>query len=332
MFTDVATPQLWTESVFGLTSGWWHLTDRDLRPEQPLLRRDQWESVLRETGFEEVGSLPGLVGLEGEGQIALLARKGWTPPNPALTAETAVESSWVVFADAGEAGTSLAEKISHAGSRCRVVRRGKVFSQAAPDEFTIRANEPEDWKQLFASLLREVPPERFVYLWALDEQPNDKNVLLGTDALLHFTHALEQTMAAARVRIELITRGAQPAGRTSVPTNVALAAAMRKEGRHIPCLVQVNVGDEPQKAGIPRAEAADFVRACREEHGIEVPGLMCIPPAEGDPRPHFDWLANLAARLGLPILSMGMSGDFPAAIEAGATHVRVGSAIFGLRV
>ena len=229
MFTDVATPQLWTESVFGLTSGWWHLTDRDLRPEQPLLQREQWESVLRETGFEEVGSLPGLVGLEGEGQIALLARKGWTPPNPALTVtETAAESSWVVFADAGAIGPSLAEKISAAGSRCRVVRRGKAFSHPAPDEFTIRAHEPEDWKQLFASLLEEAPPERFVYLWALDEQAGltDGDVLLGTDALLHFTHALEQTMAAAKLRIDLITRGAQPAGRAMAPTAVGQAASI----------------------------------------------------------------------------------------------------------
>jgi len=143
---------------------------------------------------------------------------------------------------------------------------------------------------------------------------------------LHLIGALQTNKAREAVRVaDLIESLDRP------KLAVALAAAMQKEGRHIPCLVQVNVGDEPQKAGIPRAEAADFVRACREEHGIEVPGLMCIPPAEGDPRPHFFWLANLAARLGLPILSMGMSGDFPAAIEAGATHVRVGSAIFGQR-
>jgi hypothetical protein len=111
----------------------------------------------------------------------------------------------------------------------------------------------------------------------------------------------------------------------------ALAEAMRKEDRRPELLVQVNTGEEPQKSGIARAEAADFLRACREEHGLPVRGLMCIPPAEADPVPHFTWLAELAARHGLPVLSMGMSADFEAAIACGATHVRVGSAIFGAR-
>ena len=78
IFMDTATPQLWTETVFGLTSGWWRFTDRDLRPEQPLLKREQWETVLRETGFVETTSLPGLTGpTGGEGQIGLLARKSY---------------------------------------------------------------------------------------------------------------------------------------------------------------------------------------------------------------------------------------------------------------
>ena len=111
----------------------------------------------------------------------------------------------------------------------------------------------------------------------------------------------------------------------------ALAEAMAKEGRRPDLLIQVNTGDESQKAGIPRAEADAFIRACREEHGLPVQGLMCIPPVEGDPRPHFLYLAELAAKHGLGVLSMGMSGDFEAAIECGATHVRVGSAIFGAR-
>ena len=111
----------------------------------------------------------------------------------------------------------------------------------------------------------------------------------------------------------------------------ALAEAMAKEGRCPELLVQVNTGDEPQKAGIPRAEAEGFLRACREEWDLPVRGLMCIPPAAEDPRPHFLHLAELAARHALPVLSMGMSGDFEAAIACGATHVRVGSAIFGSR-
>jgi hypothetical protein len=111
----------------------------------------------------------------------------------------------------------------------------------------------------------------------------------------------------------------------------ALATAMAQEGRRPELLVQVNTGDEPQKAGVARAEADAFIRACREEHGLLPTGLMCIPPADQDPRPHFAYLAELAARHGLPVLSMGMSGDFEAAIACGATHVRVGTAIFGAR-
>ncbi len=111
----------------------------------------------------------------------------------------------------------------------------------------------------------------------------------------------------------------------------AIRDAMAREGRRPGLLVQVNTGEEPQKAGIARAEAADFVRLCREEHGLPVEGLMCIPPVDHDPRPHFAFLADLAARLGLRTLSMGMSGDFEAAIAEGATHVRVGTAIFGSR-
>jgi pyridoxal phosphate enzyme (YggS family) len=112
---------------------------------------------------------------------------------------------------------------------------------------------------------------------------------------------------------------------------LALRDAMAKEGRRPGLLVQVNVGEEPQKAGIAPAAAPDFLRACREEWDLPVEGLMCIPPAEGDPRPHFAVLAALAARHGLRTLSMGMSADFEAAIAEGATHVRVGSAIFGGR-
>jgi len=111
----------------------------------------------------------------------------------------------------------------------------------------------------------------------------------------------------------------------------AIAAAMEKEGRRPDCLVQVNTGDEAQKSGVPRAEADAFIRAAREEYGLPVAGLMCIPPVEGDPRPHFALLRDIAARHSLSVLSMGMSADFEAAIAEGATHVRVGTAIFGHR-
>ena len=111
----------------------------------------------------------------------------------------------------------------------------------------------------------------------------------------------------------------------------ALADAAAREGGLPELLVQVNVGDEPQKAGVPRARADGFIELCRARFGAGLRGLMCIPPADADPAPHFAWLAACAARHGLPELSMGMSGDFETAIAAGATRVRVGAAIFGTR-
>lgn len=111
----------------------------------------------------------------------------------------------------------------------------------------------------------------------------------------------------------------------------ALKEAMDKEGRRPRLLVQVNTGDEDQKSGIARTEADDFIRWCRDEQGLAIDGLMCIPPVDQDPRPHFLMLAEMAARHGLSVLSMGMSSDFEQAIACGATHVRVGTAIFGSR-
>ena len=111
----------------------------------------------------------------------------------------------------------------------------------------------------------------------------------------------------------------------------AIADAVQREGRCPDLLVQVNVGDEAQKSGVPTAEADDFITLCQSRFGASLKGLMCIPPAEGNPSPHFDWLAARAKRHGLAVVSMGMSGDFEAAIAHGATHVRVGSAIFGHR-
>ena len=110
-----------------------------------------------------------------------------------------------------------------------------------------------------------------------------------------------------------------------------IAKEMRRQAKGLKLFVQVNTGREPQKAGIDPGEADAFLRECREVHGLEISGLMCIPPAEEDPAPHFALLAEIARRNGLSQLSMGMSGDYPQAIAAGATHVRVGSAIFGTR-
>ena len=111
----------------------------------------------------------------------------------------------------------------------------------------------------------------------------------------------------------------------------AIALAGERAGRVPNLLVQVNIGDEPQKAGIPTAAAPAFITECRARFGGALRGLMCIPPADQPPEPFFQALARLAADHNLPVLSMGMSGDFEAAIACGATHIRVGSAIFGQR-
>lgn len=111
----------------------------------------------------------------------------------------------------------------------------------------------------------------------------------------------------------------------------ALAEECQKQGRSLRFYVQVNTGLEPQKAGIDPRETVAFVALCRDELKLTVEGLMCIPPADENPGPHFALLAKLAKECGLDRLSMGMSGDFETAIEFGATSVRVGSAIFGTR-
>ncbi|TGQ07524.1 MULTISPECIES: YggS family pyridoxal phosphate-dependent enzyme [unclassified Mesorhizobium] len=110
-----------------------------------------------------------------------------------------------------------------------------------------------------------------------------------------------------------------------------LSKEMTRQGRAPKLYVQVNTGSEPQKAGIEPREAVAFVERCREAHGLAIEGLMCIPPADENPGPHFALLEKLAREAGVEKLSMGMSGDYETAIAFGATSVRVGSAIFGSR-
>ncbi|WP_375204750.1 YggS family pyridoxal phosphate-dependent enzyme [Hyphococcus sp.] len=111
----------------------------------------------------------------------------------------------------------------------------------------------------------------------------------------------------------------------------ALAAEMEKQGRRPRLYIQVNTGEEPQKAGLAPADVPAFFTQCRDEFGLEIEGFMCIPPLEDDPAPHFALLAKMAKNLGLTGLSMGMSGDYLIAAQLGATHVRIGTAIFGAR-
>jgi pyridoxal phosphate enzyme (YggS family) len=111
-----------------------------------------------------------------------------------------------------------------------------------------------------------------------------------------------------------------------------LARLFDEMGRQLPCFIEINTGSEPQKAGVLPEDADAFIKACREEYQLPIVGLMCIPPAEDVPAPHFAFLADIAKRNGLERLSMGMSADYDQAVALGATEVRVGSAIFGERV
>jgi pyridoxal phosphate enzyme (YggS family) len=111
----------------------------------------------------------------------------------------------------------------------------------------------------------------------------------------------------------------------------AIEAAMVKQSRRPGLLIEVNTGSEAQKSGIDRDQADDFILTCKSRFGAGLLGLMCVPPHGEDPRPHFVWLADRAARHGLGVVSMGMSADYDVAIACGATWVRVGSAIFGSR-
>jgi pyridoxal phosphate enzyme (YggS family) len=144
--------------------------------------------------------------------------------------------------------------------------------------------------------------------------------------LLHLIGGVQTNKAREAVRVADVI---ETLDRPKLADAIANAAA--REGRMPALLVQVNTGDEPQKSGVPRATADSFIDAAHGRFGAALRGLMCIPPAAADPAPHFAWLAACAARHGLAMLSMGMSSDFEVAIAHGATHVRVGTAIFGHR-
>lgn len=146
------------------------------------------------------------------------------------------------------------------------------------------------------------------------------------DIALHLIGGLQTNKVRAAVRlfdvIETVDRPRLAA---------ALAREFERAGRALPCFVQVNTGEEPQKGGVAPTALDGFLDRCRAEYGLDVVGLMCIPPAEDLPGPHFAFLREAARRNGLAGLSMGMSADFETAIRFGATHVRVGSAVFGAR-
>lgn len=147
------------------------------------------------------------------------------------------------------------------------------------------------------------------------------------DVELHLVGPLQSNKAREAVALFDVIHGLD---------RLSLAAALAKEiarsGRAPKLLIQVNTGEEPQKGGVAPDQLATLLAECRDTHGLAIHGLMCIPPTEDPPSAHFALLAQLARAHGLPILSMGMSADYPAAIQVGATHVRVGTAIFGERL
>lgn len=146
------------------------------------------------------------------------------------------------------------------------------------------------------------------------------------DLELHLIGPLQSNKAADAVRLFDVI---QTVDRPKIAQ--ALAVEIKKQNKALPCFVQVNIGHEPQKAGVMPEALDDFLRLVQGEYGLDIVGLMCIPPADENPQPYFRQLAQLAARNGLNQLSMGMSSDYELAILEGATHVRVGSAIFGGR-
>jgi PLP dependent protein len=146
------------------------------------------------------------------------------------------------------------------------------------------------------------------------------------DVALHLIGPLQSNKAAEAVALFDVI---QTIDRAKIAQSVA--AEMAKQSRRLQLYVQVNTGEEPQKAGVMPKEAVAFVRWCRDEVKLEIAGLMCIPPAEDMPAPHFAFLKKLAGEAGVSGLSMGMSSDFECAVSLGATCVRVGSAIFGGR-
>jgi pyridoxal phosphate enzyme (YggS family) len=150
--------------------------------------------------------------------------------------------------------------------------------------------------------------------------------LIERGAKLHLIGGLQTNKAAQAVALAQVIETLDRVRLADAIERAAMAA-----GRCPDLLVQVNIGDEPQKSGAATAEADGFIREMKNRFGEKLTGLMCIPPVEGDPAPYFRKLAAMADAHGLAVRSMGMSGDFEVAIGCGATQVRVGSAIFGAR-
>ena len=146
------------------------------------------------------------------------------------------------------------------------------------------------------------------------------------DVELHLIGALQSNKAAQAVALFDVIHSLD-----RIKLARVLAAEMKRQNRQLKILVQVNTGKEDQKSGIPPEETEEFVRTCRAELGLNIVGLMCLPPQQDVAGPHFALLQKLSQQCDAPLLSMGMSGDYGEAIKFGATHIRLGTAIFGPR-
>ena len=146
------------------------------------------------------------------------------------------------------------------------------------------------------------------------------------DVELHLIGALQSNKAAQAVALFDVIHSLD-----RIKLAHVLAAEMKRQNRQLKILVQVNTGKEDQKSGIPPEETEEFVRTCRAELGLNIVGLMCLPPQQDVAGPHFALLQKLSQQCDAPLLSMGMSGDYEEAIKFGATHIRLGTAIFGPR-
>lgn len=229
---------------------------------------------------------------------------------------------------------SSAVETEDAVARLHAVReaiaRAARDATRAPDEVTLVA------------VSKTVPAERIAPVIAAGQRVFGENYVqeakakwpalrdMRPDVELHLIGPLQSNKARDAVALfDVIESLDRPSLAAALSKEIARA---REAGERVPRLyVQVNTGEEPQKGGVMPKEVDAFLARCRDEWGLAIEGLMAIPPAEDPPSPHFAFLAEIARRNGIAVLSMGMSADYEAAIQTGATHVRVGSAIFGAR-
>lgn len=229
---------------------------------------------------------------------------------------------------------SSAVETEDAVARLHAVReaiaRAARDAARAPDEVTLVA------------VSKTVPAERIAPVIAAGQRVFGENYVqeakakwpalrdMRPDVELHLIGPLQSNKARDAVALfDVIESLDRPSLAAALSKEIARA---REAGERVPRLyVQVNTGEEPQKGGVMPKEVDAFLARCRDEWGLAIEGLMAIPPAEDPPSPHFAFLAEIARRNGIAVLSMGMSADYEAAIQTGATHVRVGSAIFGAR-